>query len=101
MTGHYKDVGEEYVYERKLREQGFRICPALTVTYSNSPVCPNKFEKYAPKTERGWDWRRAIKKYLDNETEIPQKYDYKIVRAVGYWKDLYLFVYEIWIRGEK
>ena len=94
-TGHYKDVGDEYVYERKLREMGYRLCLVFT---DSLEFMPNKFKNYCPKTTDGWIWRRAIKKYLESETRVPQKYNYKIVRAVGFWKDLYSLVYEVWIK---
>ena len=95
MTGHYKDVGEEYAYERKLREGGYRLC---LIFANDLGLMPNKFENYAPKTTDGWIWRRTIKEYLERETKIPKKYSYKIVRGVRYWKDIYPFVYEVWIR---
>jgi len=95
MTGHYKDVGDEYTYERDLRKQGYM----LHFIFANDlQLMPNRFEKYAPRTTDGWTWRRVIKKYLENETKIPKEYDYKIVKAVGFWKDLYPLVYEVWIK---
>lgn len=97
MTGHYKDVGDEYVYERKLREEGYRLC---LVCANDLDLMPNKFKKYALKTTDGWAWRRTIKKYLENETKIPIKYDYKIVRAVGFWRDIYPLVYEVWVKDK-
>ena len=96
-TGHYKDTGVEYAYERKLRGSGYRLC---LVFANDLELMPNKFENYAPKTIDGWIWRRAIKKYLENETNIPQKYNYKIVKAVGFWRDIYPLVYEVWIKGK-
>lgn len=98
MTGHYKDVGDEYVYERKLREGGYRLCLGVT---NDLGIMPPKFKNYAPKTTDGWVWRRAIKEYLEKETKIPKKYLYKIVRAVGYWRDLYPFVYEVWVKDRE
>jgi len=94
----YKDVGEEYSYQRKMRDSGFKRIEWLT--FEPGRHNPGNFdEKYHPKNNNLLDWRRAIKKFIEKETDIPKKYsEYKIMKAVGYWKDLHLFVYEIFVK---
>ena len=92
MVGPYKDVGERYAYQIPLEWEGFKLY--ATFTDNN---CPKDFE-FPPKDD-GWAMRRAIKKWIEGHPAIFGDKDWKIVRANGYWRDLYGdYVYEIWIK---
>lgn len=94
-----------YKYQDQLHTQGYEEIRSLT--FGNGFAWrrdnPKDFEDYMPDSDNSWDWRRAIKKYLE-EKNIPAIFnfkDYKIVKAVGYHKDLWLFVYEVWVKRLK
>lgn len=101
MTGKYKEAPDRYAYQIALEETGYRLGD---VFYGGggpqgSTIGPYDFDKnYPPEDETAWAYRRAIKEFIKGHPEIYGKYDYKIVKAVGYWRDLYPFVYEIWVK---
>lgn len=96
MSGHYKDVGERYAYQIPLEQDGF--VQHFAFTYNG--LYPKDFE--FPKPETGWNMRRAIKEWIERHPEFSEKFEWKIVRANGYWRDLHGdFVYEVWVKERR
>ncbi len=92
MMGRYKDAGEVYAYELPLMEAGFGfVRNFITGGY------PEDFPEM-PLTG-AWAWRRAIKKWMAMHPAMWVGKECRIVRAIGYWRDLHGdFVYEIWAK---
>jgi len=47
-----------------------------------------------------WCLTKAVKKYIETLPTL-KELEYRIVRGVGYWIDLYYFVIEVWVRQLK
>ncbi len=105
----YKDCGESYAYQRPLENRGYYLQDIFWPF--GSPGCEGHHngildfdEEYQPlfiKTKRTtWDFRRLLKKFLESHKDDYYKgKDTEMVKAVGYWKDLHPFVYEVWVRN--
>jgi len=103
MTGHYKDVGERYAYQRELESKGFERMEYLTFgcgSPSEKELNPEVFyNNYQPEKSDAMEWRKAIKRFIQKEIKELEGKKYRIVKAVGYWRDLWLFVYEVWVKA--
>ncbi len=93
-----KQYQEDHKYERELRLKGYE----LILVFSDNPHTSDKgFEKYRPNSFKGWDWRRAIELFLKNHPLFVENKNFKIIKGVGYWRDLHNIVYEVWTRSNK
>ncbi len=82
--------------EQNLMRQGYEH----VLTFGDNPNnCEEGFEKHKPNNLDGWQWRRAIKLWLKEHPKWIEKKEYKIVRGIGYWRDLHNIVYEVWMRN--
>lgn len=88
----YKDVGEVYTYQIQLLNEGYNLyCPFLYSDYPKDFLFPHPYN--------GWSMRNAIKKWINENSKFFENFDWQIVRANGYWRDLHGdYVYEVWIR---
>ncbi len=101
MTGHYKEAPDTYAYQRELESHGFeRMCGmSFGCGAGESNLNPSVFYKrYQPEGSDPREWRKAIQEYINKEVPELRCKTFKIVRAVGYWRDLWEFVYEVWVK---
>jgi len=104
----YKDTW--YAYEIRLRDQGFRrrdvfYCCGHPGPETHGTEGPLNFDedywsRWDIHTGTSWDFRRLLKEFI---TEHRNDYfkdfsEIKIVKGIGYWKDLNPLVYELWVK---
>ncbi|OIO38053.1 MAG: hypothetical protein AUJ71_03965 [Candidatus Omnitrophica bacterium CG1_02_49_16] len=99
MRRPYKGEFESYSYQDKWHRLGYEHIGWLTFGpgFADSP------KDFVRPNGNALVWRRAILKYIEplKKTDEYKDRDLRVVMAVGYWRDLYPFVYEVFGKIKK